>query len=235
MSWWPHISSIGLVNPEQVADVDFDFTELKNPKSFVSFVRERGRAWVLSSQPLGAREVGLGMHGCNCYSSGEDKRIACMVSRALAHIMAWANLMHSIPSLAEDIVVVEGEPNPSSKVISAMLGMDIDEDETTNGDEDEMPDNAILEGLEGFVNGLALKSNLVSFGALAADDTTEAGENKLVYDNDDIIDETPDGENSDDSDVTVVHDPQPSFNNIVTRQQPQYGEPEESPRHSRGH
>ena len=192
--WWPHISCIGLVNPEQMANVDFNLAELKDPKSFASFVRDRGRAWVLSNNPLGTREVGLGTHGCNCYSSGEDKKISCMVSRGLAHIMTWANLMHQIPSLAEDIVVVDGEPNPNGEVISAMLGMDINK----SPDEDKMPDTGILGKLEGFVGGLALESSIVTLsGAVTGDNATGADKNNESIDLGDEITggDTSDGEN----------------------------------------
>jgi hypothetical protein len=207
--WWPHISCVGLVNPEQMANVDFNLEELNDPKSFVTFVRDRGRAWVLSSNPLGTREVGLGMHGCNCYSSGEERKIACMVSRGLPHIMAWAKITHQIPSLTEDIVVVDGEPDPNGTVITALLGKGIEETPNGHG----VPGTGILGKLEAFVDGLALESSIVPVLNTVAD----PGENKESFDVDDgDPGENSDGESSESSEVTVIHDPHHSSNDIVT-------------------
>ncbi|CAG8257272.1 unnamed protein product [Penicillium salamii] len=154
--WRPHISSIALANPEQVVTVDFDVSDLGNPHSFLSFLKNRGRGFVLSSKELGGREVGLGTHGVNCFSGGEDYRITRLVSSSISHIISWQNVMYLIPTMVEQVVLVDGEPYPDGQVIRGMLGLDV----YKNYSEDQPLDTALDEVLEGFVNGLFTEMDL---------------------------------------------------------------------------
>ncbi|CAG8377921.1 unnamed protein product [Penicillium salamii] len=154
--WRPHMSSIAIANPEQVVTVDFDVSDLGNPESFLSFLKNRGRGWVLSSKELGVREVGLGTHGVNCFSSGEDYRITRLVSRSISHIISWQNIMYLIPTMMEQVVLIDGEPYPDGQVIRGMLGLDVYE----NYSGDEPLDTELSEVLEGFVNGLFTEMDL---------------------------------------------------------------------------
>lgn len=139
--------------------------------------------------------------------------------------MTWLNLMHEVPALAENIVVVDGEPEPNGPVVRAMLRMDNDKFH----DEDKTQDTHILECLEGFVNGMALESDMVNMiGEKANGDEankTDAvdGTGPDMHMGEAIEGGTSDGNTSDDSDVTVVPDPRhPVKDTVVTGHAPPF-------------
>lgn len=140
-----------------------------------------------------------------------------MVSRALTHIMAWLNLMHAVPSLAENIVVVDGEPEPNGSVVRAMLG--VENGKFSVGDKTQ--DAHILEQLEGFLNGMALESDIMNMigEKVDGDEANKAdavdGTEPDVHMGEAIEGGTSDGNSSDDSDVTIVPDPRHPVNNTV--------------------
>ncbi|CAG8948640.1 unnamed protein product [Penicillium salamii] len=154
--WRPHMSTIALANPEQNVTVDFDVSDYGNPESFLSFLKNRGRGFVLSSKEVAVREVGLGTHGVNCFSGGDDYRISRLVSRSISHIISWQNIMYLIPTMMEQVVPVDDEPYPDGQVIRGMLGLDVYEDYSEN----QPLGTELSEVLEGFVNGLFTEMDL---------------------------------------------------------------------------
>ncbi|KAJ5188764.1 hypothetical protein N7491_005085 [Penicillium cf. griseofulvum] len=125
--WSPNISSLTLINPEMMGKIDTKIDDLKDPKSFSWFMKYRCRGWAISDKPVGTRLPGLGdLHGgCNVYSSGEVTKSSCMMTRGMAHVLTWMNIMHQCPSATEKFDVDPGETDPSSEVDPASLTNEI--------------------------------------------------------------------------------------------------------------
>jgi hypothetical protein len=94
-----------------------------------------------------------------------------MVSRALPHITAWLNIMDRAPLMAEEIVVHPGEPAAEHQVITALLRMDLNDPYT-----EEVGKVRLLEKLEGFVNGMALQSDMFAVFADRATNEEATGD-----------------------------------------------------------
>ncbi|KAF7585664.1 hypothetical protein BBP40_010345 [Aspergillus hancockii] len=102
-AWRPYISAMCLSNPLHGDQVDLTNRDEdpNSPSSFSAFVSSRCRAYVLSHEPLGFPIPGSRLHGCNCYSSGEELNIECIMARAWEHMLEWLNKAHADPTLFE--------------------------------------------------------------------------------------------------------------------------------------
>ncbi|KXG48729.1 uncharacterized protein PGRI_025990 [Penicillium griseofulvum] len=114
--WSPNISSLTLINPEIIGKMDTKVDDLNDPKSFAWFMKNRCRGWAVSDKPIGTRLPGLDdLHGgCSIYSAGEVTKSACMMTRGIAHILTWMNIMHHCPlAIEKSDDVNPGEHDPS--------------------------------------------------------------------------------------------------------------------------
>jgi hypothetical protein len=95
--------------------MDTKVDDLNDPKSFTWFMKNRCRGWAISDKPIGTRLPGLDdLHGgCSIYSAGEATKSACMMTRGIAHILTWMNIMHHCPLATEKSDVNPGEHDSS--------------------------------------------------------------------------------------------------------------------------
>ncbi|KAL4936022.1 hypothetical protein BDV06DRAFT_233771 [Aspergillus oleicola] len=109
-TWQQHISAICLANPLHKAAYDLSTsnptsTETSNSlfPSFASFLSSRCRSYLLSPEPLGfslpasEREE----FGCNCYSSGEELNVECILPRAWGSMLAWLDRAYADEGFGE--------------------------------------------------------------------------------------------------------------------------------------
>ncbi|KAI9929242.1 hypothetical protein ASPWEDRAFT_103510 [Aspergillus wentii DTO 134E9] len=102
--WRPYISGICLSNPLQFTHIDLLDT---SASSFSAFVSSRCRAYVLSDRPLGMPVSGFREHGCNCYSSGEELNIECIMASAWESMLEWLGKVHADPGYCEKQLMVQ--------------------------------------------------------------------------------------------------------------------------------
>jgi hypothetical protein len=115
--------------------------------------------------------------------------------------------------LAEDIVVVDGEPDPNGIVITSLLKVGVEK----TPDDYEVSDSGILDKLEAFMNSLALESGIVTVLNTAADlNAAEALKVQEPFEDDENAGEKIDGGVSERSEAMVFHDPHHPANDIVT-------------------
>ncbi|KAL2822125.1 Arb2 domain-containing protein [Aspergillus cavernicola] len=116
-SWRQYISAICLTNPLHKRDIDlFKLDdEEQSPGSFAAFMASRCRAYLLSHHPLGFPLNDEKVHGCNCYSSGEELNGECVMPKAWPSMLQWLNLAYDHPEYCEKQLVVmhvgAGAPN----------------------------------------------------------------------------------------------------------------------------
>ncbi|OAX77830.1 hypothetical protein ACJ72_07868 [Emergomyces africanus] len=95
----PRISSICLANP-------LHDTNHLHPPDFAAFMSTRSRAYVLSDKPLDTQVAGRYEFGCNCYSSGEQLNVECIMPRAWRSMLTWLDGMFEDKGLEEVAVIV---------------------------------------------------------------------------------------------------------------------------------
>lgn len=101
-----------LCNPLHFTQVDL--VDLQNDNddtnpttsNFLSFLRSRSRAYLISPEPRGVPVAGISDHGCNCFSSGEALNIEGVMPAAWREIVKWLEAVHADPGYCEDIVEV---------------------------------------------------------------------------------------------------------------------------------
>lgn len=101
-----------LCNPLHFTHVDLldlhNDNDDPNPttSNFLSFLRSRSRAYLISPEPCGVPIPGISDHGCNCFSSGESLNIEGVVPAAWREVVKWLEAVHADPEYCEDIVDV---------------------------------------------------------------------------------------------------------------------------------
>ncbi|KAL2868599.1 uncharacterized protein BJX67DRAFT_45896 [Aspergillus lucknowensis] len=102
--WRQHISAICLSNPLHTKTTDLPQADGQKdyPGSFPAFVASRCRAYLLSDQPLGLPLFDTPEHGCNCYSSGEELNVECIMPKAWPHMLKWLNRAYEDPDYCEE-------------------------------------------------------------------------------------------------------------------------------------
>ncbi|OQE03939.1 hypothetical protein PENSOL_c001G04735 [Penicillium solitum] len=160
--WSPHISSLSLINPEAIAITKNKTDDVKDPESFAWFMKHRSRGWTLSGKPLGTRVPGLEhLHGCNTYSSGENTKSTCMVTRGVGHILTWMNIMHYSPMAMEKFDVVPGETDPSSEAVRAPLPDDMVPE--VPGGKIEVRSLEVMNQIKGLLTGVTFTKEMITF------------------------------------------------------------------------
>ena len=81
--------------------------ESRPSDSFHSFVSSRCRAYVLSDKPVGMPVPGSDEHVCNCYSSGEELNVECIMPAAWKDMLEWLTRMYESPELCEEQLKVQ--------------------------------------------------------------------------------------------------------------------------------
>lgn len=104
-TWSPYISSIQFTNPLHFTRLELANSDINNPDSFAAFLASRGRAYVLSEEPLGTPVQGFNDHGCNCYSGGEALNIECLMPGAWRAMVDWLAKVRD-PGFSEDVLVL---------------------------------------------------------------------------------------------------------------------------------
>ncbi|KAJ5835112.1 hypothetical protein N7447_001138 [Penicillium robsamsonii] len=159
--WSPNISSLSLINPETIAKAETNIDDLKDPQSFSWFMKYRCRGWTVCDKPIGVRlpDLNLLHGGCNTYSSGESTKSSCMITRGMAHILTWMNIMHQCPAAMEKFDVVPGKTGSDNEVVPASLSNDIE----PTGGKVEVHTLETLNDMKGFLTGLILTDKMVTF------------------------------------------------------------------------
>lgn len=125
-------------------------------------MKYRSRGWTLSSKPLGTRVPGLEhLHGCNTYSSGENTKSTCMVTRGVGHILTWMNIMHYSPMAMEKFDVVPGETDPSSEAVRALLPNEMVPE--VPGGKIEVHSLEVMNQIKGFLTGVTFTKEMITF------------------------------------------------------------------------
>ncbi|THC91880.1 hypothetical protein EYZ11_008657 [Aspergillus tanneri] len=138
-TWHTRLSSICLSNPLHFTHIDLvdddnndsgsdAHPSAMKPTPFASFISTRCRAYVLSNQPLGLPVRGFQDHGCNCYSSGEELNVECIMPRAWKHMLAWLDLTYSDPEYCESRFEVR-------EFSEDLVSGDVEVEEVIDGDE----------------------------------------------------------------------------------------------------
>jgi hypothetical protein len=78
----PRIRGICLASPQH------DLLELGNA-DFTEFLSKRGRAYFVSSVPIGTPIDDRGDFGCDCYASGEEMYPENTIVQAAEHMLTW--------------------------------------------------------------------------------------------------------------------------------------------------
>lgn len=104
--WRGIISGIGLTNPLHFKHVHLTDEDADEEGSFAWFLERRCRAYVLSPEGLGTPMEGFGLHGCNCYSGGEELNIECIMPRAWGHMLEWLERVHADQGVCEPKLVI---------------------------------------------------------------------------------------------------------------------------------
>jgi hypothetical protein len=82
----PRIRSICLASPQH------DLFELGNA-DFAEFIGKRGRAYFVSSFPVGTPIDGREDFGCDCYASGEEMYPENTIVEAAEHMLTWLSAL----------------------------------------------------------------------------------------------------------------------------------------------
>ncbi|OQE10952.1 hypothetical protein PENVUL_c003G09701 [Penicillium vulpinum] len=161
--WFPHISSISLINPESIVKTDLNIDDMKDPRSFAWFMKYRARAWTITDKPIGTRLPGLNLlHGCNTYSSGEGAKSTCMIPRGVGHILTWMNMMHYCLFGLETFDVVPGETDADMEVVLPWLCPDTKIPRLPSG-KIEVHSLEVMNQTKGYLTGVTFSDNIVSF------------------------------------------------------------------------
>jgi hypothetical protein len=78
----PRVRGICLASPQH------DPREFENA-DFIDFISERGRAYFVSSSPVGTLIDGREDFGCECYASGEEMYPENIIVKATEHMLTW--------------------------------------------------------------------------------------------------------------------------------------------------
>ena len=107
--WRDSISAICLSHPLHHAQFELGQpgAESRPSDSFHSFVSSRCRAYVLSDKPVGMPVPGSDEHVCNCYSSGEELNVECIMPAAWKDMLEWLTRMYESPELCEEQLKVQ--------------------------------------------------------------------------------------------------------------------------------
>ncbi|KAE8356564.1 Arb2 domain-containing protein [Aspergillus coremiiformis] len=98
--WRTSLCAIALTNPLHSVDSEVAVRDGRSAP-FLDFLSSRCRAYVISDEPQGFLVPGARQYGCNCYSSGENQHIECIMPRAWAHMLEWLHLASANPTLYE--------------------------------------------------------------------------------------------------------------------------------------
>ncbi|KAJ5507841.1 hypothetical protein N7527_009984 [Penicillium freii] len=196
--WFPHISSLSLINPEAIARTKTKAFDLRDPESFAWFMKYRCRGWTLCGKPIGTLVPGLEhLHGCHTYSSGENTKSTCMVTRGVGHILTWMNIMHYSPVAMEKFDVLPGETEPSSAFVLAALLEDL---VPIPGGKIEVHSLEVMDQIQGFLTGVEFTKEMVTFFndkmSFVGNDDESDGDSECsagyMVENDDAFDALPD-------------------------------------------
>lgn len=69
----------------------------------------RCRAYVLSDRALDDPVPGAVDHGCNCYSSGEELNVECIMPKAWRSMLQWLEKAHEDPNFGEVQLVLQDD------------------------------------------------------------------------------------------------------------------------------
>ncbi|PLN80712.1 Arb2 domain-domain-containing protein [Aspergillus taichungensis] len=107
--WRGSISAICISHPLHHAPFELDQpgAESSPSDSFPSFVSSRCRAYVLSDKQVGLPVPGSDEHVCNCYSSGEELNVECIMPAAWKDMLEWLTRMYESPELCEEQLKVQ--------------------------------------------------------------------------------------------------------------------------------
>lgn len=79
---------------------------LPDKDSFTAFLSSRGRAYILSSDPIGTLQPGYRTYGCNCYASGEPVNIDSIMPSAWIDMLVWLDKLQEDPYYAENVTIL---------------------------------------------------------------------------------------------------------------------------------
>lgn len=139
--WKPYISGICLGNPLQSTAVDLDMSTLTDPQSFTAFLASRGRAYVLSSDKTGKFQSGYRDHGCNCYASGEELNVECIMPHAWRDMLAWLDMLYQNPDYAEQVMIRAEDMDEETR--EALENMTVPDEEDVKAEDDVETDESV--------------------------------------------------------------------------------------------
>ena len=70
---------------------------------------QRARAYLIHSTPLGTPLYGREEIGCNCYSSGENEHVECIMPNAYTSMLEFFQLTRNLPGYEEQPLSIERE------------------------------------------------------------------------------------------------------------------------------
>ncbi|KAJ9201920.1 hypothetical protein DTO164E3_3358 [Paecilomyces variotii] len=109
--WSSHISAMCLANPLHYNGIhifpDPSSASSETENSFENFISSRCRAYVLSDRPVNDPVPGAADHNCNCYASGEELNVECIMPKAWRSMMEWLGKAHTDPNFGEVQLVLQ--------------------------------------------------------------------------------------------------------------------------------
>ncbi|KAJ9298698.1 hypothetical protein DTO271G3_3665 [Paecilomyces variotii] len=109
--WNSHISAMCLANPLHYNGIhlfpDPSSASSETENSFENFISSRCRAYVLSDRPVNDPVAGAADHGCNCYASGEELNVECIMPKAWKSMLEWLGKAHADPNFGEVQLVLQ--------------------------------------------------------------------------------------------------------------------------------
>lgn len=104
--WKKYLSGVCLADPYHTAAYDLDREKLTDKDSFTAFFSSRGRAYTLSSDPVGTMQPGYRDYGCNCYASGEELNSDSIAAKAWIDMLVWFDKLQEDPLYAENVTIL---------------------------------------------------------------------------------------------------------------------------------
>lgn len=104
--WKDYVCGICFTDPHHSAMSDLDMDKLADKDSFTAFLSSRGRAYILSSDPIGTLQPGYRTYGCNCYASGEPFNFDSIMPSAWIDMLVWLDKLQEDPYYAENVTIL---------------------------------------------------------------------------------------------------------------------------------
>ncbi|KAL1886116.1 hypothetical protein Plec18167_000045 [Paecilomyces lecythidis] len=119
--WSSHISAICLANPLHYNGIHIfpESSSSATENSFENFVSSRCRAYVLSNRSLGDPVPGAVDHGCNCYASGEELNVECIMPKAWKSMLEWLEKAHDDPTFGEVQLVLKDDLEDDTEAVDS--------------------------------------------------------------------------------------------------------------------